>query len=336
MNRSSDETSVLWSYSKLRSLFECPPNFWRTYILKKPPPQAVILVVGSSLHFLVKQFFAVHYKSADSFVASWRHFWLGVADGKHGPEGFRGPPVQIAWNSFKAQKFYWLHEGGKVLRGFYERNDKRRGIWVGQMRERMFRTPSWHGFNLNGVIDRIDVVPIRRRGGHCGPLGVRIIDYKMGKTDPDSYQPAIYAIGFNLVLRRKFFGGLPLLSIATENLFTGKRLQLEIRTGRQLERLHADMVEGTAYIRSLKTGQPVADLLQPQIKRLPTDASGRPVLAHIGSTLCKYCPTPGQCRRQIVAETGTRVGRATHASWCDLVDLDRRLTMPDQLDLALE
>ena len=186
-----------WSYTKLTALYTCPLQFWFQYVLSLKMPTTPMLAVGSGLHFMAYRFFAVRYKSTESFTNEWKHFWNGVVRGEHGPSSYdprASRPVSIAWEN-NNQAGYWYHKGGEMLAGFFERHIQHRvssgnGIAIGAKVEHSFRRLAWRCYSLSGQIDRIDEYPDH----------VEIIDYKMG-AEPDimvqdSLQPLLYHLAY--------------------------------------------------------------------------------------------------------------------------------------------
>jgi hypothetical protein len=245
-----------WSYSKLDTLTTCPLQFWFKYVLKRPYPASVIQTVGSALHFMAKQFYAVRYKTPDSFANAWSGFWMGVVKGEHGPEGFndRKDIKPIAWSS-DGEQWYWWNKGKELLKKFFDRNADKRGTGIGVRREQEFATP-WYGFILNGKIDRLDVVND----------GVVIVDYKMGNLSEymldETIQGTKYQIGYEETMRTKRpFNGRPLIAMHIESLLTGKISVMPLRGKFEFARLHQMLREASAYVRGVLFGEePSADL----------------------------------------------------------------------------
>lgn len=204
-----------WSYTKLRVLHECPLKFWFQYIERRTAPQAPILTVGAALHYQVFRFFRVNYKSPESFVGAWKHFWIGVTNGDHGPGGHREPAVQIDWKS-DGERWYWLKLGSELLAKFFERHAADRGTNIAKLAEARFRIANWRGFTLNGTIDRVDEFDDH----------VVITDYKMGLYPAymlgihGSSQPIFYRLAYDTQLARRV-GYKPIQAMQVENLFSG-------------------------------------------------------------------------------------------------------------------
>jgi len=248
--RKPEDFWLQWSYSKLRTLFNCPYQFFHQYVLRTPKPKAPILAVGSALHFLAHRYNKVNYKSADSFAAAWRGFWAGVLKGDHGSGSFRSAPEEIAWQS-EGEAGYWFHRGSEILTGYYQRRkemDEEFGpkVKIGRLSERRLRF-HWRGLTMVGVIDRVDEYPDY----------VRIIDLKMGKEEPvvaiSSFQPVFYQVGYELCLRRKIFNGKPLLGFATENLFSGAEMPVPPAEAQKLLLFSDYLHEAAAYVQAILT-----------------------------------------------------------------------------------
>lgn len=285
---------LAWSYSKYRSLSECPLKFYFEYVLRWKRPQVPILTVGSALHYMACRFFRTNYKSADSFCGAWAHFWLSVCDGKHGPSGFRDLPVRVNWK-FEKEQYYWLNRGREVLTSFFERHASDRGTGMARMAERRFRIPNWRGLTLTGVLDRID-----EYDDH-----VEVVDYKMGIYPPymlsvrGSYQPTFYQLAYDILLA-KYFQGKPLTSVRIENLFTGASQQFDIRAAEDIDDLYRALLDASVYVQAITNGRMPPDAYLPRVRRFPVDAEGRYVLwPHLPRDPghCNTCPFTTECEQ---------------------------------------
>lgn len=99
-----------WSETKLRLLELCPLAFKFQYLDQVKVSQSVEKVFGSAVHYMLARYFSLKngYVSADSFVASFIHFWDGVLKGEHGPSGFLDPPVEIRSRRTDPKMYYGI------------------------------------------------------------------------------------------------------------------------------------------------------------------------------------------------------------------------------------
>ncbi|MEK7636919.1 MAG: PD-(D/E)XK nuclease family protein [Patescibacteria group bacterium] len=258
-----------FSYSSFRAILECTLKYHFQHVEKRPAPQPPIFVVGSALHYMTYRFFRVMYKTAESFCGAWAHFFRNVAEGEHGPGGFRDRPVQIAWK-FDKEQWYWNSRGKEVLTKFFERHKHHRRTGMAAAAEVRFRLSDWRGLSLSGVIDRID-----DHGDH-----VAIVDYKMGLYPPymlgvkGSYQATFYQLAYEHLLFRRF-GGKPLTAMTIENLFTGASQEFNLRSGEDIDEFYADLIQASNYLRSIYSDWTPPPSLQTQIHRFPVDTNGR-------------------------------------------------------------
>lgn len=319
-------SSAPWSYSRLRTLYECPLLYWRIYELHEPPPKPVILTVGACIHYMLEKFFELNFKSADTFASAGQHFWLEVADGQEAPEGYGRPPKPIAWKNHDAQKWEWYHKIGKILRGFYQRHHLHRGTHIGRFREVSFTVEAWRGISLTGKMDRFDIMS----------EGVHMIDYKMGHVWPDTVQSPFYQVGYEEHLRRELFNDLPLLSIASENLFSGQVQPLQLRDGAGLDRFHQVLLEAINYRHAVVTGEQLIPDCQPTLLQLPVNAEGMPVLWSREAGLCPNCSSPDWCLA-FMAEQGAHGQQPISVQkWREHHESLRRTRMPAQTEIPLE
>ncbi len=92
----------LWSSSKLTTLRNCPKRFFFTYVLDTSErrklqeeygyfPMPAELEFGKAVHYMLKHFFNVKFRSADSFAKQLFMLWEGVRKREHGSDSFRRP-----------------------------------------------------------------------------------------------------------------------------------------------------------------------------------------------------------------------------------------------------
>jgi len=284
----------LWlviSFTKQRVLRNCALQFHFQYVEHLKKPQAVILTVGSALHYMGKQFFMVNYKTPASFAGAWSHFWMGVVRGKWGPGARQEDPVAIDWE-YEKEPYVWKAKGQKILKEFFERHADHRGTHIGRANEIGFLVP-WRNFFLKGKIDRIDEYDVY----------VEIIDYKMGAFLPlmlaltGSNQVIFYKLGYEHDLFRSF-NHKPLSAIRVENLFTGNVQTFETRGPEEEEVFYQGLREDAWYLQSIY-GRPqsIEDPIV-QTNRFPTDRQGRYVLwprLPRDKGHCQYCPFHQEC-----------------------------------------
>ncbi len=283
---------MYFSYSKLRTLFNCPYQFQHRYVLFTPRPKSPILAVGSALHYLAHLNNLRPYRSAESCGKAWIGFWAGVLAGRHGTESFRSPSEPIAWKSVGESK-YWFGRGAEIMRAYYERYQSRRQtlgptVTIGKKSEYRLKAVPWQGFKLNGMIDRIDEYPDR----------VVIVDLKMGKDDPiivaSSFQPIFYQIGYESRCRDKYFEGKPLAKFVVENLITGEEQEILPGGETQLRKFTWYLREASDYIRSIL--EPNPNLLARLTHLHPRDASPFRFVPRLPRGLhCRNCAYAEDC-----------------------------------------
>ena len=281
-----------FSYSKLKSLFNCPFQFQCQYVLKKPRPKPIILAVGSALHYLAHLNNKRLYQSADSFGKAWLGFWAGVVSGKHGPDSFRAPPEPIGWKSAN-EAGYWFQQGRKILEEYYRRHQDWRAsldqsITIALKSEYRLTGVSWEGFRLNGIIDRLDEYPD----------GVDIVDLKMGKDDlavvSSSFQPLFYQIGYERRCRNKFCSGKPLRGFVIENLITGEIQRIPTSGADRLAEFTRYLREASDYIRAILTQDQT--LVRRLIHLHPQDVENFRFFPRLPRNLhCKNCAYTADC-----------------------------------------
>lgn len=330
--RSQPQAWETWSYSKLRAYHECALKFLFQYVYRLAAPQAPILTVGSALHYLVFRFFRTRYQSAETFCSAWKHFWIEVAEGRCGPNGYRSPAVQIAWKSDK-ERYYWLQEGVKILTRFFERHADHRGTGIARLAEARFSMLRWRGFFLNGTIDRLD-----EHSDHA-----ELVDYKMGVYPPymlhvkGSHQATFYQVAYEDRFHSRV-GSKPLTNLRIENLFTGANQEFELSGGEEFEDLYLDLVEASTNVRAAQTGERPPAVLSRRIQRFPTDADGQPVFwprlprdpGHCST--CSYVP---QCIAWVAEHRAeNHLRQAVRIHWQEQRLVERRRRMPAQLELV--
>lgn len=323
-----DDTWKLWSYTKLKLLYTCPFRFWNQYVMRIKKPQPPIYIVGSALHYMAYHFYKRTFKSAESFCNAWTFHWLKVIKGESGPARLGSDPLDVAWEHEK-QPYYWLHEGKKILAGFYDRHIERRnrakreGLAI--VPEKRFERVYWNGLQLGGVIDRIDEAPDH----------VEITDYKMGSLPlpllETSLQPIFYVIGFDTVMRNTKFHGKPIRAINFENFFTGKVISVSVPDEETLGRFYEFVREATEYTRAILTGKQTLPFVYATFQYLrPQDMQEgifRPNLPRADH--CRYCLFMQEC----IDWEKNHIPASMRRAWIDLLIEQERKRMPEQREL---
>lgn len=149
-----------WSESKLRLLEQCPLAFRFCYIDRIPVPPGVEKVYGGIIHLFLKRFFRLKngYKSPETFANAFVGYWRGVLSGKHGPDGYYSPPVQVRFRRQKTrdERDIYIGAGVNLLKRFYQDNwcyrDGREPMPTLVEKKHFVK---WQGHQITGVIDRI-------------------------------------------------------------------------------------------------------------------------------------------------------------------------------------
>ena len=191
----------IWSASKLFTLFDCPKKFFFAYVLTGEErfrlqkefgwfPMPAELAFGDVVHYMLRRFFAVRFKSPTSFARQIYGHWLGVAERRHNPKGFS---VRSAADKIEIQRpldFRTPEDRERYSRltfvighQFFERNlPYREGVWPRPVLERMIskNIRIRPGINLviRGQLDRIQ--PLETTPFPVSRSPYRIWDYKTG------------------------------------------------------------------------------------------------------------------------------------------------------------
>lgn len=315
-----------WSYSKLKTLFNCPLQFWFEYVLHQKAPKPPILAVGAALHYVAARFFRLHYQSKETFCGSWKYVWVGVVKKQFGTEGPRSQPINIAWKSDK-EPWYWLEHGREIAEKFFDRYADQReptpgGPALGALVERRFRS-DWRGFALAGIMDRVDEFPDY----------VEITDYKMA-SDPaplveSSFQHVFYQLGYEDRLRYQKFGGKPLRAVNFENLFSGASQNVLPHGVDDLTSFYRYLTEAANFVRAVLQHRTLFGQTDLQYLH-PISVSEQLFHPRLPRGLhCKYCLYMDDC----VAWEKSQKQPAREIwieRWCEA----RRLALPEQLELC--
>ena len=63
------------SVTKLTIYKACSMAYCLKYVEHEKVPSNVRLVFGRAIHYLLKRFYDINYKSAESFGKYWKHYW---------------------------------------------------------------------------------------------------------------------------------------------------------------------------------------------------------------------------------------------------------------------
>lgn len=193
------------SSSKATTYKGCSMAYYLQYVVHEEAPNTVTLGFGGRIHMMLEKFYKVNYKSAESFVKSWRYQWgmeiagenlkgtkkerLEVRDVKYmGKDKDTGKKVEKVlhignhYDLFNFEDpvgvfFGAMRVGDDILKRFYERHkDKPKPFAVEKSFGRKKDEPFKIGDHLiTGVFDRIDNIDGKWY----------ITDYKTDKSSPE-------------------------------------------------------------------------------------------------------------------------------------------------------
>ena len=63
------------SASKISTYMGCSAAYYFQYEAHEKVPTPVNLLFGKTVHYLTDHFYDVNFKSVESFVKFWRHYW---------------------------------------------------------------------------------------------------------------------------------------------------------------------------------------------------------------------------------------------------------------------
>lgn len=242
-----------FSASRLTTLLTCPLQFDFVYVRRHEVPQNIWKVFGVVMHRYFEEFFTKRWQRRESFVKSALHFWGGVVNDEHGPDGFGDAPVKLAWGNLPAEKrgmFFGKTRG--ILGRFWDRNiEYRTGRKPAPKVEIGFKFRS-NGVLVNGWLDRIQPL----EAGDPREVPAEIWDYKPSAFSPleavTDLQFTIYAMAF-----RALYGRDPVaLRVFSYNAEGDNYLQeLPARTPAHFAQLDEFFFEARTYVEAMMRGR---------------------------------------------------------------------------------
>lgn len=191
------------SASKITTYKGCSLAYYLKYVAHEKVPTNVRYVFGKGIHYMLEEFYKKNYKSSDSFVGYWNHYW-GILSSGGNLKGKQKLELKINESPLKNGNFLKLGDhidfgedpvgiffgymklGQNILKKFYTRHipekdplNKNRNVPIA--REQGFGVKKTEPFNINGInitgyIDRIDKDSKER---------YFISDYKTDKKSPE-------------------------------------------------------------------------------------------------------------------------------------------------------
>ena len=171
------------SSSKITSYEFCPLHYYFMYISHEKVPEPSYFTFGKAIHYALKRFYDVKYKSRESFVKWWKYYWyvitLGIQferDGKKVTKEELNEQVSALENEnkFKFKNFWevvhYANLGVRILENFYEKNLPKPKFY-----EKQF-VIEHGGHKIRGIWDRID-----EKDGE-----IILSDYKSDRKAPES------------------------------------------------------------------------------------------------------------------------------------------------------
>ncbi len=246
-----------WSASRLQTLHTCLRRYAFQYVEGVEVPHPFPRAAGTAVHFLLKRFFQVRYKSRESFGGAAVGFWAGIVNGEHGPEGFRDPPVTIDAPPERLKKYYGTIR--KICEQFYDANayiyDLPKSEWP--VVERDF-TLSLNGRKVRGKVDR------RQRLNGVGQLW----DYKGSMTDVQMQQSLQLTVYTAYCLIE---AGFPLDALVIYNYYTGAMLTAPPRTEDEMVKLEKLFTEAALIVETAVKHRPLPDALRRKLRHFTAE-----------------------------------------------------------------
>ena len=211
---SEKSESLVFSPTKVGLWKDCPFAYYLRYNLKKKPKIPIYNALGRTIHYMLKLFYEKNFKSEESFVNCWKHYFrmymagdflsknkdeiekrvveVKFANGDEGEIVVASDFLIFDLNDEEVKRTFWgaLHAGQSMLTQFYRKHisdDKPLTT------EKQLRT-NFRGYNLLGVIDKI----VEEDGKKI------IVDYKTTRREPSNmelnkgWQFTFYSLLFRL------------------------------------------------------------------------------------------------------------------------------------------
>ncbi|MFH1597907.1 MAG: PD-(D/E)XK nuclease family protein [Patescibacteria group bacterium] len=232
----------IWSASALRNILTCPLMFYLDRLLRSPVPYRADRAFGGMVHFCMKRFFSVRYKSFSTFLNFALGFWEGVVNGDHGPDSFSpqvSRPHDIQWIGRRDAEFYterlvW------VLWLFWEINIEMRDIPELQPEVEKHISYRFGPFSLRGTIDRL-------QPHEAG--GVEIWDYKTWPLDDLRTVNDLQMTTYDLWYRIE--NGLIPRGLYIYSYYEGRDVPVPLRSDADFQFFFRLLQEATAYVRAV-------------------------------------------------------------------------------------
>ncbi len=283
-------------------------------IIPEPTPSNPLAVWGQALHYVFQLFYTPHpstgnypYAKLEALLAIWGRVWLGAVNKEHPYNSlreFRSPynqalknpmqPEEVAWE-YEGQHWTLYQEGIKVLTAFHAQNEERRRNGTIRLLEQSFTIRRWHGLELHGVIDRIDIRAEKEKA--------QLVDYKNGRlVVPElesGIQLTIYQLAFFHLRANGQIPGQPsLVAMFAYNYRRQEYQRARLRGPDDVGQLFWTLLQLRVYWDGVLFGREYP----PEFTRDMTNLKLRDMKSGDASPLlprgdhCRYCRVFQQCR----------------------------------------
>jgi hypothetical protein len=231
-----------WSASKLSLLlFKCPLSFYYEYVeagAKGKVAQNIQKLFGSSIHYMLEDFFKKNYKSMEGFIRAWMyHFLTYTLKIKYIGR------IRMIGNRTESD---YVGAGIAILKKFwYDNLAYRDGQLPRPETEKIFHK-RFKGHNITGVIDRIQ--PIED--------GEEIWDYKTGYKKPKDAE-LFRDVQFTFYnLAHLMATGRDPIKMRLVQLSSSEQFVVPTRTEADYIQLGCWLDEATIFVRNILEPQP--------------------------------------------------------------------------------
>lgn len=270
-----------WSASKLSLLLlKCPLSFYYEYVdsgAKGRVPQNIQKLFGSSIHYMLENFFEKKYKSMESFIRAWMyHFLTYTLKIKYIGR------VRMIGNRTTSD---YVGAGTAILKKFwYDNIAYRDGQLPKPETEKIFNL-RFKGHHITGVIDRIQPV----EGGE------EIWDYKTGYKKPKEAE-LLRDVQFTFYnfARLRATGKNP-IKMRLCQLSSGEQFVVPTRTETDFIQLGCWLDEATVFVRNILAPQ-FHDIGNFPFRYLNPEDIERKDFPKRPGDFCNLCDYEGLCR----------------------------------------